>query len=229
MPTVVGRLWKRQWIEQPWWKLAHVKKFETGSIETYTGLILGLRPANERRRLSLAGRKPRISHDITNSLTYITCSSYPLCVHVHVFIKRAEFRFEWVYDIKAISLTLQQLSHFSFFKILFYFLMLFTINVTHLHEISPIYWIFNHRCGYWWWFSTMESVGHSAELFKGRWHIEGALVLNEVRNVAIVNTNVNQHKAFYVNCNNLHIGTEAMESRRYTTRIVIFTQIPSSL
>ena len=107
--------------------------------------------------------------------------------------------------------------------------MLFIINVTHLHEISPIYWIFNHRCGYWWWFSTMESVGHSAELFKGWWHIEGALVLNEVRNVAIVNTNVNQFKAFYVNCNNLEIGTEAMESRRYTTRMVIFTQIPSSL
>ena len=28
--------------------------------------------------------------------------------------------------------------------------MIFTINVTFLHEISPILWIFNHRCGYWW-------------------------------------------------------------------------------
>ena len=40
------------------WKIA------AKNTMSYTGLALGLRPANERRRISLDGRKSRISPDI---------------------------------------------------------------------------------------------------------------------------------------------------------------------
>ena len=47
------------------------------------------------------------------------------------------------------SLTLKWMGLF-FFKMLFYSLMVFTINAIPLYETGPIQWIFKLWCGYWW-------------------------------------------------------------------------------
>ena len=51
-------------VNEEGFQLPSPKISEVMITHAYTGLMLGLRPANERQRLSLTGRKPRISPDI---------------------------------------------------------------------------------------------------------------------------------------------------------------------
>ena len=54
-------------------------------------------------------------------------------------------------------LTLKQQGYF-FHNVIFFSLMLLTIIVTFLHEVSPIQWILRKHCGYWW--SGALAPGH---------------------------------------------------------------------
>ena len=47
-----------------------------------------------------------------------------------------------------------------FFQMLFYSLMMFTINVIPLYETGPTQWIFNQHCGYWWSGASAVAPGH---------------------------------------------------------------------
>ena len=49
---------------------------------------------------------------------------------------------------KKIMLTLKQLGRFIF-KMRFYFSLLFMMNVTCVHGISPIQWLINQHCRHW--------------------------------------------------------------------------------
>ena len=73
-PIEAGSFVESDWIEKSWAdeklvirSLFHSDRLVSGIGPRISGLILGLRPANDRRRyfrLSLAGRKPRISPEI---------------------------------------------------------------------------------------------------------------------------------------------------------------------
>ena len=83
-------------------------------------------------------------------LFFLLCSTvlsnHYFSVTYHVCFWQTSIQLD-TYQIQC-DLTLKQQSHY--FQSLFYFLMLFTINVIFLHGISPIQWIFSQHCGYWW-------------------------------------------------------------------------------
>ena len=85
-------------------------------------------------------------NDITRQMNYTAI--------LYASIRLPKTRQEILLDstMEAISKTdlNLQTARYCFFKMQWYFLIVFPITVMFIYEIGPIQWIFSQHCGYWW-------------------------------------------------------------------------------